>query len=104
MLVPINNDVLDIAWSIKQVDDSYYIMYDTNKHKFLLYSSKGYQLTFPFSQLDMRAIRYAKHTRIENLDTLIDEMDKFNKEKEKEDIKNIHNEFEEKCDLALRQI
>lgn len=104
MLMPIKNDVFDIAWRIKEIDRNYYIMYDTKTQKFLLFSSKGYELTFPFSQLDARAINYARDTRIENLDTLIKEIDNFNKKKEKNDICKVHDILQNKFDLAMRKI
>lgn len=104
MLLPITNDVLDIAWRIKDIEPSYYIMYDTDIKKFLLFSKNGLELKLPYNQLDERSIRYARDTRIDNLDILIKEIDKFNDNLESEKTKEMHNTAEEMFDEAVRKL
>jgi hypothetical protein len=94
MLIKINNDLYDISKRIKEIDENYIIYYDTSKSKYLLYNKNRYQLTFPYRNLDTRALNYAWDTRIENLDTLIAKVDSYNEEMQYKKLKQAHDEVE----------
>ena len=87
MLTPILSDVLDITVRIKEIDDSYYIVFSQNKKKFELHSSNqilsSYCLTIPFEELDERTLTLAQKTRRVNQDKLFEEMEQQNKLLEK---------------------
>lgn len=97
MLIKITADLYDISSRIKEIDDSYSILYDTEKDAYKLYQRGVYQLTFPYKSLDARAIKYAYETRIENLDNIIKELDRHNEKVNEKCVKNAHDEFENKA-------
>ena len=94
MLIKINNDLYDIASRIKEIDKRYSIAFDTCKQAYTLYCDDKYQLAFPYENLDTRALDYAFETRLENLDTLLNKVDKHNEEMQKKNMRLAHDEFE----------
>jgi hypothetical protein len=97
MNIEIKQDVFDITKRLKEIDESYFVVFNLNRNKFELHSSQqhpsSYCLTFPFNTLDERAITLANKTRKENKDKLIKEMEEENqrllKTMEKQALKEI---------------
>ena len=81
-----------IASRIKEVDENYFIVYNTLRNVFELHnrSQRGstYALTIPYEVLDERTIFLARKTRKEHFDELIREMDAQNQRLEKGKIKD----------------
>ena len=96
----IENDVLDIAARVREIDKNYYIEFNIKSKKFELFLKGGEKLlVFPYDRLDERAVVHARKTRIERIDKLIAEIDmhnlKIEKEAEKKSKFNIKDRVEE---------
>ena len=98
-MILIEHDNYFICERLKELDRDYYVMFDIENNKYQLHC-KGqfgntYCLTFPFDDLDERAIFYTKKTSIENQEKIIEEIDKENKRLEKHLIKEEINKIKE---------
>lgn len=82
MKIEIKNDLFDIANRLKQIDKDYFVLFNTSKKVFELHAKgqpySSYCLTFPYTELDERAVSLALKTRAENKDKLIKEMEEEN--------------------------
>ncbi|HKL74390.1 MAG TPA: hypothetical protein VJ903_05840 [Clostridia bacterium] len=101
MLIKITNDLYDIATRIKEIDSRYQIFYDTASSLYKLYLGEKSQLNFPYPNLDVRALDYAYETRIENLDKIIEKIDRHNEKVNIDSIKRAQDEFENKVSEFL---
>ena len=101
-LIVIENDVFDIAKRIKEIDNRYFIVYDSKSKKFQLHQNNGgqdsYVLTFPFAYLDARAITYTQKTRVSRLDQIVKEINKNNSDIEYRETKKARNEISAQLD------
>ena len=84
----IYSDTYYICQRLKEIDESYYIVYNFDKCKFEVHSAgqgrNTYCFTVPYNVLDERTIDYAKKTRSKNLDEIIKEIDFQNEEIQKQ--------------------
>lgn len=84
MKIKIESDVFDVLKRLKQIDESYFVLFDTDKKVFELHSDNqpftSFCLTLPFDCLDYRTIEKTLKTRIENRKKLIEELEKNNQE------------------------
>lgn len=98
-MIFIEHDNYFICERLKEIDESYYVVYDDKNNKYQLHSKEqkgnSYCLTFPFDELDERAIFYARKTRVENQAKIIEEIDKENKRLEKHLIQEEINRLKE---------
>ena len=92
MLIEIKQDALFVGERLKELDQSYNLVFNTIKGKYEVHSSaqKGcsYCLTCPNDALDERLVELTKKTRRENLNELLKEIDKENEKLEKQNIQN----------------
>ncbi len=83
----IQSDTFFIGERLKEIDDSYFLIYNFSREKFEVHSSalsgSTYCLTVPYPVLDERIIDLVRKTRSENLDRLIKEMDEQNEKNQK---------------------
>ena len=83
----IQSDTFFICERLKEIDDSYFLVFNFEKQKFEVHSSSlsgsTYCLTVPYLVLDERTLFLVKKTRSSNIDRLIEEMDKENEKREK---------------------
>ena len=79
MKIKIESDVFDIAKRLKQINESYYILFDTSKQKFELHS-KEQQNSYCFSY---RFLDMVYTTNIRYIDNIIEDIDKNNIEIER---------------------
>lgn len=97
MLIELKTDALNICERLKEIDKSYYLVFNTIKGKYEVhsYSQKGcsYCLTYPHSGLDERLVMLTKKTRRENLSQLIKEIEEENLKIEKQNQKKIMEEL-----------
>ena len=97
--IVIENDNLYILERLKEIDESYFIVYNTLTSKFEVHSSGQiggtYCFTIPYSTLDERTIDFAKKTRVERRDEIIKEIDRVNEKREKEVYKEAINHIKE---------
>ncbi len=85
-------DPFYISSRIKEVDENYFIVFNTARNAYELHSSaqigSTYALTIPYSQLDERTIFLARKTRKQNFDKLIRQMDEENQRLQNSKIKD----------------
>ncbi len=87
MLVKIKNDTFNINERIKDIDKAYYIVYDTQKHRYEVHNSKQHMSTFCIvcdSGLNATVIDKLRKTKIENLQKILAEIETSNENYEKE--------------------
>lgn len=86
----ITNDLFSIADRIKSIDDSYQIYYNGEKQRFEVYGGKGniLQVVLPYNTLDCRSLDYVRNTRIERIEEMLEQVDRHNREIEKNAIKD----------------
>ena len=81
-LLPITNDVMDVAWSLRQIDDNYRVYYNKLLARYEVHNvrQKGDTLAVivPFDSLDARTIFFVRRTRVENAQRLFAEMERAN--------------------------
>ena len=84
----IQNDTYYICERLKEIDESYFIVFNFQKSKFEIHSSSqrgnSYCLTIPYDVLDERTIDLVRKTRAVNVDRLIEELDKENEKLQKQ--------------------
>ncbi len=83
----LESDPFYISDRIKEVDENYYFVFNKRENRIELHRSNQkdstLSLVLPYDCLDERAIFLARKTRIENLNKIIDEIDKENELREK---------------------
>ena len=99
MLIEIKSDPYFISQRLKEIDQSYYLVFNVIKGKYEVHSSRqvgcSYCLTSPFDGLDARLIELTKKTRRENIKQLLQKIDEENAKLERKNTKNL----EELCQL-----
>ena len=100
-LIRLDTDNLYILERLKEIDESYYLVYNLNRKCFEVHSEEqrggSYCFTSPFSILDERIIEYARKTRSIRRDEIIREIDLENEKCEK----RIYKEAVEKIKEVL---
>ena len=102
MKIIINEDTYDIVKRIKEIDENYYIVYDTEKQRFEMHYADLPQ-TFCFiigDELDSRAIDKIYYTSTKYTDEILEKIDKNNSDLEI----NTIRQFQSDADYALREI
>ena len=93
MKIEIKSDTLFVSNRLKEIDPSYYVVFNTIKGKYELHSNNqigcSYCLTSPYDGLDERLIDLAKKTRRNNLSNLLSEIDRENEKLQKQNQKKI---------------
>ena len=88
MLIEIKSDAMFIAQRLKEIDDSYYLVFNTIKGKYEVHSNQqfgcSYCLTNQFDGLDERLIELTKKTRRQNIKELIKQIDLENEKLQKQ--------------------
>lgn len=87
MLIKIYEDVFDITTRLKEIDNDYFVVFNTEKNKYEVHNKSQkntYCLSVPFSGLDSRTIDLTLKTRRENIDKLLKEIEQNNEKIEKE--------------------
>lgn len=103
MKIKVESDVFDIVNRIKDIDEYYFILYDTNKNRYELHNSNqknSYCFTYPYETLDVKFIEYLLSSHIKNIDNIIDEIDRNNSNIEKHNMDIVKNQ----SDYMLREI
>ena len=91
------SDTYFISQRLKEIDESYFIVFNFDKGKFEIHSSSQvgntYCLTVPYKTLDERTLDLVRKTHHTNLDNLVKEMERQNEEdlkrKEKEAVDSL---------------
>lgn len=102
-LILVENNVFDIPKRLREIDPGYFVMFNPENQKYELHNENQdttYCLTFPFDELDSRAIDYTRETRIERKDIILKQIKQHNEKVERD----RRNEFEDKVDYIAREI
>ena len=93
MYIEIKTDPYFVSQRLKEIDQSYYLVFNVLRGKYEVHSSAqvgcSYCLTSPFEGLDERLLDLTKKTRRENLRQLLKEIDEENKKLENQIIKTM---------------
>lgn len=95
----ISHDVFFISQRLREIDESYFIVFNIQKGKYEVHAlgqvGGTYCFTLPYQSLDERTIFYTLKTRSENTLKLIQEIDEANQKLQKENFKKAKNKLEE---------
>lgn len=90
-LIEIKHDCFDICSRLKEIDCSYRVFFNLKRKCFEVHSffqvKSSYCFTIPYASLDERTLFYAKKTRSENRDKIIQEIEEYNKRVEEKNLK-----------------
>lgn len=103
MKIKIENDVFDIVNRIKEIDEGYFIVFDTKRNCYEIHNSNQmdtYCMTVCNDCLDSRVIDDLKISNIDNYDRIIVEIDNNNNTIEQNVYKNIRSQ----SDYMVREI
>lgn len=85
-LIKLDTDNLYILDRLREIDNSYFIVYNLDRKCYEVHSSEqrggSYCFTSPFSILDERIVEYARKTRSIRQDEIIKEIDLENEKRE----------------------
>ena len=103
MKIKIESDVFDISKRIKDIHEGYFIVFDTNKSKFEIHNSEqgmSYCFTSKYDAVCAGMIFEIMYSMVNNIDNIIDEIDKNNKQIENIQSKKVKDDSE----YMLREI
>lgn len=99
MLIELKSDAFFISERLKEIDESYYLVFNTISGKYEVHSNAqigcSYCLTNPNQGLDERLLELAKKTRRENIYELLKEVDKENEKLERANLQKQMEKMEE---------
>jgi hypothetical protein len=102
--VTIKTDTFDIAKRLKQIDNNYIIKYNLTKKRYEVFYKESkeevLQLVLPYKELDERTINLVNKTRVENLKTLMEELEKQNEKQ----IKQIKDEQKDQTNIQINEM
>lgn len=78
MLERIEHDLFDIASRLKEVDERYELFFNKSLGRYEIFANGVLQIAVPFDRLDARTVEFARKTRLENLQKLIENIDREN--------------------------
>ncbi len=81
-LIPITNDLFDIAARLRTVNDGYRVYYNVARSRFEVYDESrvtpALAFVSPYGELDCRTVDYAVYSRVENADVVLSDMERNN--------------------------
>jgi len=103
MKIRIEDDVFEITKRVKEIDEGYYIVFDTDKQSYELHNSNqltSYCLTVPYQILDSRCVDLILYSSVANIDNIIEDIDNNNNIIENHNLNHVKNQSE----FMLREI
>ena len=82
----IEHDVFFISQRLREIDDEYRLVYNVDKKCYEVHTDKGQFCFRVRDDLDARTIDYARKTRVERQEKIIEEMDRENEKLRKQQI------------------
>lgn len=105
--VMITNDVFDIAKRIKEIDDDYFVVYDTRLCRFEVHNKRQkldtLSLVLPYDTLDCRAIDKVLSTRTEYIAKRLAEIDEYNQKLQISQAKQMVQKRLDECQEILHR-
>lgn len=102
MKIPIRKDLYDIADRLKEINKNYDLVFNTDNQKFEVEVKGKTQVVIPFENLDERTLRHVYYTRSENVFNLLDDLERENKNAEKEHLKRAMDTVEDEFSHVAR--
>ena len=103
MKIKIESDVFDIIKRIKEIDENYFVIFDTNKNKYELHYKNQlntYCFTYPYENLDNRMIDLIYFSNVSNIDNIVEDIDNNNAKIEKDNMNSVKSS----SDYMVREI
>lgn len=97
MKIKIESDVFDIVDRIRDIDNGYFIVFDTVKQKFEVHNMNqicSYCFTSKFDSICKGMIDEILFTSVQNIDNIINDIDKNNKDNENNHIDKMKDKSE----------
>lgn len=117
MKILVKSDVYNICNRIKKFDQTYCLVFDTDCKRYQIYSSccgetveliggiaLSYVCGLPYSELDERVVSYLYYTCIENIDSIISQIDTQNKNLEHKNEQELLNQSIDAFENKMRQL
>lgn len=87
-LALVRSNVYEIPERLRQIDSSYFVVWNNTRKKYEVHSTENigntYCFTVPFNELDQRTLQYARETSVKNHgDTMLKKMREHNQKIEK---------------------
>ena len=99
--IALTSDVFNICERLKEVDQSYFVVFNFDRDKYEVHSNlqrgNSYCFTIPYNTLDDRTIEFARKTRVSRMDKIIEEIDYQNEMLERQ----IHRQTVERLKEVL---
>ena len=77
-LIPIQDDLFDVAARLKSVNPNYAVYYNKPQCRYEVHCGDALAFVVPYSQLDARTVEYARKTSVQNAAEIIAEMERNN--------------------------
>jgi len=104
MKIRIENDLFDIASRLKEINQEYVVVFNTDSQKFEIEVDGKTQLILPFEHLDERTLRRAYYTRSENALNLVADLEKENEDMLKDKLGKAKDRVEDEFSRAARKM
>ena len=103
-MIEITNDLFDIAWRLRSVNDSYRLYYNTQKCRYEVRNGDTNALEFvvPYGELDARTVEYARYTSVSNANALLEEIERNNAKVEQQAIAKLTENAECRIEKGAR--
>lgn len=95
-LIKIQENSFNIVQRLKEIDENYFVVFNTKTSKFEIHNSAQNLSTFCLTvdgELDCRVIKKVLKTRAENIEKLLREIEEHNEKLEKEKNRKVHDEL-----------
>ena len=103
MKIEIDDDVFEISKRLKEVDEGYFVMFNTDRNVFEIhyrYQPNTYCLSVNCEDFHAGVLDLIKSTSIANIDNIIREIDNYNRV----NVTNAHNANKNYIDYHVREI
>ena len=79
-MIEITNDLFDIAWRLRALNDCYRLYYNVRKCRYEVknHNTGALEFVVPYDELDARTVEYARYTSIGNAAMVVDDIEKNN--------------------------
>lgn len=101
--VLVESNVFNIPERLREIDKGYFVLFNPENQRYELHHEEQdftYCFTFPFEELDGRAIDYVRETRIERIDIIKRQM----KERNRKLQEDMEKEFQDKIECIAKDV
>ena len=92
----VENDVFGIVNRLQEIDKGYFVVFNPANQRYQLHHAEqpdnSYCLTFPYEELDDRAVEHTRRTSVTRAKTIFAEMKAHNERLERENANKVNDE------------